>query len=131
MQTPTDMTAEGRIDQKIEQVKSDIGNSVVNLLKRANKIHLKGEGTATSAPTIEHNTVRWTLAWKEEEITYELNIVVAILDDGTQAHVDRVWVHRHVTTPFDFDGRTPTTHMRRLTSLSSAEIKNAVEAEFD
>lgn len=130
MINPTDLTAENRINQKIEQIKAEIGLAVVNLLKDANRRYLKSKGKMNTLPTIERNSIRWTLAWKEEKTTFDLNVVVAVTDDGTQARVDRVWVHRHVTTPFDYDGHTPTTHMRRLTSLSIAEIKSAVEAEF-
>ncbi len=130
MITPTDPNAENRIHQKIDQVKSELGNAVSSLLKDANKRHLKSKGKVSAVPTIERSTVRWTLAWREEKMTFDLNVVVAVVDDGASARVDRVWVHRHVTTPFDYDGHTPTTHMRRLTSLSIAEIKSAIEAEF-
>ncbi len=126
----TNLNAENRINQKIDQVKSELDLPVVGLLKDANKRHLKSKGKVSSAPIIDRNNVRWTLAWKEEKTAFDLSVVIAIMDDGAQARVDRVWVHRHVTTPFDYDGHTPTTHMRRLTSLSIAEIKSAIEAEF-
>ncbi len=130
MISPTDLSAENRINQKIEQVKNELGTAVSSLLRDANKRYLKSKGKVSTTPTIERNSIRWTLAWREEKMTFDLSIVVAVIDDGAQARVDRVWVHRHVTTPFDYDGHTPTTHMRRLTSLSIAEIKSAVEAEF-
>jgi hypothetical protein len=130
MLTPTDLSAEDRINQKIDQIKGELGAAIVSLLKDTNKRHLKSKGKVNTSPTIERNSVRWTLAWTEEKATFDLSVVIAILDDGSKARVDRVWVHRHVTTPFDYDGHTPTTHMRRLTSLSIAEIKTAVEAEF-
>ncbi len=131
MMPPTDLSAENRISQKIEQVKGELGTAVVNLLRDANKRHLKSKGRVSAVPTIDRNSLYWTLAWKEDKATFALRVVIAIMDDGTQARIDRVWVHRHVTTPFDYDGHTPTTHMRRLTSLSIAEIKSAVEAEFE
>ncbi|MBI5029542.1 MAG: hypothetical protein HZB51_03380 [Chloroflexi bacterium] len=130
MITPSELSAENRINQKIEQIKNDIGVAITNLLKDANKRYLKTKGKVSTMPTIDHNNLRWTLAWTEEKITFDLSVVIAVTDNGTEARVDRVWVHRHVTTPFDYDGHTPTTHMRRLTSLSIAEIKSAVEAEF-
>ncbi len=130
MTNPTALNAESRINQKIEQVKNEIGAAVGNLLRDANKRYLKSKGKLAATPIVDHNSVRWTLSWKEEKTTFDLSVVVAVVDDGTQARVDRVWVHRHATTPFDYDGHTPTTHMRRLTSLSIAEIKSAIEAEF-
>ena len=130
MITPSELSAENRINQKIDQVKNDIGVAVVSLLKDANKRFLKSQGKVSTVPTIDRDNVRWTLAWMEEKITFDLSVVVAVKDDENEARVERVWVHRHVTTPFDYDGHTPTTHMRRLTSLSIAEIKSAIEAEF-
>jgi hypothetical protein len=130
MPIPTEPKTQDRINQQLEQVKRDLGDNIVNLLRDANRTHLDGKAIMAAAPTIDRNSVRWTLAWKENEVSFNLNVVVAVVDDGKQARVDRVWVHRHVTTPFDFDGHTPTTRMRRLTSLSIAEIKSAIEAEF-
>jgi len=130
MITPTDLSAEDRTNQKLDQVKADLNLAVIGLLRDANKRHLKSAGKVNTVPTIDRNSIRWTLAWQEEKTTFDLSVVVAVVDDGKEARIERVWVHRHATTPFDYDGHTPTTHMRRLTSLSIAEIKSAVEAEF-
>jgi hypothetical protein len=130
MTTLAERNAQERIDEKIEQVKREFGSGVMNLLKAANRTHLRSRGKVTILPLVDRNNVRWGLSWKDKKMSYDLNIVVAINDDGIQARVDRVWVHRRVSTPFDFDGHTPTTHMRRLTSLAIAEIAEAIEAEF-
>lgn len=124
------LTERDRIDQKIEQIKQDIGRGVIDLLRQVNRTHLKHRGKISLLPMIDRNNVRWSLTWQEGTMSFALNVVVALKDDGTQALVDRVWVHRHVTTPFDFDGHTPTTRMRRLTGLSLEEIGKAIEAEF-
>jgi len=130
MTTLTERGAQERIDQLIEQIKREFGNDILNLLKAANRKYLKSRGKLTHQPLIDWNNVRWSLSWKDAKMSYELNVVVAISDDGAQARVDRVWVHRHVSTSFDFEGHTPTTHMRRLTGLAIAEIAEAIDAEF-
>jgi hypothetical protein len=130
LKTPAELSAQERINQKIEQVKHEIASGIVNLLQAANIKHLKSKGKVTALPIVDRNSVRWSLAWKQEKTMFDLSIVVTLSDDGTRARVDRVWVHRHAATPFDFDGHTPTTHMRRLTSLSIPEIEAAIEAEF-
>lgn len=122
--------ANERINAVIEQVKRDFGNGIVDLLKMVNQTHLKGKGKVTSQPKIDRSNVRWILAWKQDKISYDLNIVVSVDDDGIEARVGKVWVHRHASTDYDFDGHTPTTRMRRLAGLSLNEIKEAVEAEF-
>ncbi len=122
---------QARITEKIEQVKHAYSDEINELLKEVNRARLNGKGKITEAPIVEGNSLRWTLAWKEErKISLELNIVVNIEDDGQQARVGRVWVHRHASTPLDYEGHTPTTRMRRLTALSIPEIKEAIEAEW-
>ena len=130
MPNATAQTAQDRINQQIEFVKHEYGNGIVNLLKETNKTRLQSKGKLTLSPTQDRNSLRWTLAWKENKISFELNVVFSLTDNGAQARIDRVWVHRHASAPFDFEGHTPTTHMHRLTSLSLAEIKSAIEAEF-
>jgi hypothetical protein len=122
--------AEERISNKLDEIQQEIGTSIVELLREMNKTKLAGKGKVSMRPTRERASMRWTLAWKQEKISYDLNLIVSVNDDGTQARVDRVWVHRHASSDYDFDGHTPTTRMRRLTSLSLEEIKQAIEAEF-
>lgn len=119
-----------RINAVIEQVKRDFGKGIVDLLKTTNQTFLKGKGKVTSQPKIDRSNVRWALVWKQDKISYDLNIVVSVDDDGVQARVGKVWVHRHASTDYDFDGHTPTTRMRRLAGLSLNEIKEALETEF-
>ncbi len=125
----TDSTQD-RINRQIEQVKNEFSKSIVELLKEVNKQHLKGKGNVAPQPIIDRTNLRWTLAWKVGKISYDLNIVANVEDDGKQARISKVWVHRHASTDYDFDGHTPTTRMRRLTGLSLAEIKEAIEAEL-
>jgi hypothetical protein len=119
-----------RISAKVEEVKRDFSDGITELLKETNKWRLGGKGKIVAAPKVDHNSLRWTLAWKEGKIAFELNVVVSIEDDGRRARVGRVWVHRHASTPFDFDGHTPTTRMRRLTGLAIEEIREAIETEW-
>jgi hypothetical protein len=119
-----------RIDTKIEGVKGEYAAGIRELLSEVNTTRLKGKGKI-EPPVVEGSSLRWTLAWREErEISLELNIVANVEDDGRQARVGRVWVHRHASTPMDFEGHTPTTRMRRLTSLSIAAIREAIDAEW-
>ena len=119
-----------RIDAKIEEVKGEYAAGIHELLSEVNATRLKGKGKI-EPPVVEGSSLRWTLAWREEsKISLELNIVANVEDDGRQARVGRVWVHRHASTPMDFEGHTPTTRMRRLTSLSIAAIREAIDAEW-
>lgn len=119
-----------RIDQKIAEIKRDHGQAIVDLLNETNQTHLQSKGKVTSQPTIDQNSLRWTLAWKQGKITCDLNIVVSVDDDGQAARVGRAWVHRHASTDYDFEGHTPTTRMRRLAGLTLKEIRAALEAEW-
>lgn len=121
---------QARINQMIDSLKNEFSSGVVAMLKDANRAHLNGKGKVTLSPVVDSMSIRWMLVWNEGKVSFELNIVVTMMDDGAQARVDRVWVHRHVTTPFDFDGNTPSTHMHRLTGLNLPEIRAAVESEF-
>ncbi len=126
-----DEAKQARIDDKIEQVKRDYSDAIRALLQETNRTRLKGRGKVIAVPEAERNSLRWTLAWKEQQkISFELNIVVNIEDDGHTAQVGRVWVHRHASTPIDFEGHTPTTRMRRLARLDIDEIRQAIEAEW-
>ena len=122
---------QGRINAKIEEIKGIHSDGIQELLKEVNRTRLRGKGNITETPIIEGNSLRWRLAWKEKrKISFELSIVVNVEDDGRQAHVGRVWVHRHASTPLDYEGHTPTTRMRRLTGLNIPDIREAIEAEW-
>jgi hypothetical protein len=118
-----------RIKRKIEEVKNDFGDAICDLLKEVSKTHLKGKGKLAAAPVIERNSLRWTLEWKIGEISFDLNVIAVVEDDGRAARVARVLVQRHASTPLEFEGHTPTTRMRRVAKLSIADIREAIEAE--
>jgi hypothetical protein len=122
-------SAQERINVKLEQIKSEYGAAIVDLLKEANRTRLKGKGRVTPAPAMDENSLRWSLSWQAGEISYGLAVVAHVADDGQQARVSKVWVHRHASTPLDFEGHTPTTRMRRLASLSLSELGEAINAE--
>ncbi len=120
-----------RIDATIEGIKRDYSSRVVDLFQDLNTSRLRGNGKITAAPVVEGASLRWTLEWTEErKISFELSLVVNVEDDGREARIGRVWVHRHASTPLDYDGHTPTTRMRRLTGLSLREIREAIDAEW-
>ncbi len=120
-----------RIDATIEGIKRDYSSRVVDLFQDLNTSRLSGNGKITAAPVVEGASLRWTLEWTEErKISFELSLVVNVEDDGREARIGRVWVHRHASTPLDYDGHTPTTRMRRLTGLSLREIREAIDAEW-
>jgi hypothetical protein len=126
-----DQAKELRMQAKIDEVKTDFNGSIVALLAEVNAQRLRGEGTVTPTPIIERTNLRWTLAWKEKEkVSFDLNVVVGIEDDGTQAKVGRVWVQRHASTALDYEDHTPTTRMRRLAILSLDDIRDAIEQEM-
>ncbi len=132
--------AQERIEQKIAEIQSKFGESIRNLLHEVNRTKLNGKGKVSAAPAVDQNTIRWTLAWKASApggvrkrrgiVSYELNVIASVEDDGHQARVSRVWVHRRASTPMEFDGHTPTTRMRRLAQLSLPDIRAAIEAEW-
>ncbi|MBI5303512.1 MAG: hypothetical protein HY868_15365 [Chloroflexi bacterium] len=121
---------QARIKQLIGNIQVEFGDSVGALLQEVNHIRLKDNGTLLAKAAVERDSIRWTLEWHEGPIQFDLNVVAAIEDDGRYAKIARVWVQRHATTPLDYDGHTPTTRMRRLTALSLAEIREAIEAEW-
>lgn len=122
--------AQERIAKKIEQVKNEMSKDLVALLKQVNATRLAGEGKVTATPIVDRASLRWTLAWEQGKISYDLNIVVRFDDDGNTARVAGVWVHRHASTPLEYEGHTPTTRMHRLTGLSLQEIREAIDAEW-
>jgi len=122
--------AQERITQKIDQVKATLGNDIVTMLEQVNATRLAGKGKVTPTPVADRASLRWVLEWKQGKISYDLNVVVRFDDDGQTARVAGVWVHRHASTPLEFEGHTPTTRMHRLTGLSIKEIREAIEAEW-
>ena len=118
-----------RINKKIEEVKIALGKDLVVLLKQANATRLAGKGKVTTAPVVDRASLRWRLEWKQDRVSYDMNVVVRFDDDGQTARVAGVWVHRHASTPMEFEGHTPTTRMR-ITGLDIEEIREAIEAEW-
>jgi hypothetical protein len=122
---------EARIRVRIEEVRREYHDGIIDLLKEMNERRLLGKGQVASAPVVERTNIRWNLTWKEKlKISYDLNVVIGVEDDGKQARVGRVWVHRHASTPLDYEDHTPTSRMRRLSGFSMKEIREAVEAEL-
>jgi hypothetical protein len=121
---------EERIAQKAEEIRGAFGKDIVTVLKQANAAHLTGKGKVTATPVVDRASLRWTLAWEQDEISYDLNVVIRFDDDGKSASVAGVWIHRHASTPLEFEGHTPTTWMHRLTGLSIKEIRAVIEAEW-
>ncbi len=129
--TERDNLQQARIDAKMQEIKRAYDEEIYLLLKEVNKTHLKNKGRITTTPVVENDNLRWTLAWKEQQkISFELHVVISIEDDGHAAKVGRVWIHRHASTPIDFEGHTPTTRMRRLATLSMDGIREAIDAEW-
>jgi hypothetical protein len=119
-----------RIDKKIEEVKTALGKDIVALLKQVNATRLADKGKVTTTPVADRASLRWTLAWSQDKVSYDMNVVIRFDDDGQTARVAGAWVHRHASTPLEFEGHTPTTRMHRLTGLSIKEIREAIEAEW-
>lgn len=113
-----------------EQFQREHGKRIVDLLGETNQTHLKGKGKLMLQPLINGNLLRWTLTWMQDQIAFDLNIVVNVATDGGQAQAESVFVHRHASAPYDFQGHIPTTRMRRVKGFSMAAIKDAVQAEF-
>lgn len=122
--------AQARIAKRIEEVKDALGKDIVALLKQVNTTRLAGKGKVTATPIADRASLRWMLAWEQDKISYDLNVVVRFDDNGQTARVAGVWVHRHASTPMEYEGHTPTTRMHRLTGLAIKEIKEAIEAEW-
>ena len=119
-----------QITKKIEEIQGAFGKDIVTLLRQVNTTRLAGKGKVAAAPVADRASLRWTLEWKKDRISYDLNVVVRFDDDGQTARVAGAWVHWHVSTPMEFEGHTPTTRMHRLTGLSIKEIREAIDAEW-
>lgn len=121
---------EERIGDKLDEIQQEWSKPIVNLLRETNKVKLGNKGRLVARPARDRSSLRWTLAWREGKVAYDLNIVVHVEDDGKTARVSKVLVHRHASADYDYDGHTPTTRMRRLNGLSLEEIKQTIEAEL-
>ena len=120
-----------RINQKLDELKRDMGPGIDGLLAELNRTRLNGKGTTAAAPAVEKNGLRWTLAWSaEQNVSYELNVVIQIEDTGKIARVSKVWIHRRVATPIGYEGHTPTTKMLLIATLSIANIREAILLEW-
>ncbi len=124
------ITPPDRMTPKMEEIKREFGGEIVDLFKELNRIRLKGVGTITPLPVMDRKSLRWSLSWKAEPISFEISIIIRFEDDGQVARVAGVWVHRHASTPMDFEGHTPTTRMHRLTTLTMPAIREAIDAEW-
>lgn len=122
--------AEERISNKLDEIQQEWSKPIVELLRETNKIKLGNKARLVARPARDRSGLRWTLAWRDDKIAYDLNVVVHVEDDGKAAKVSKVIVHRHASADYDYDGHTPTTRMRRLSELSLTEIKQAIEAEL-
>jgi hypothetical protein len=121
---------QARIAKQIDEVKATLGKEIVALLRQVNAARLASKGKVTATPIVDRASLRWVLAWEQDKISYDLNVVVRFDDDGQRARVAGVWVHRHASTPMEYEGHTPTTRMHRLTGLAIKEIKEAIDAEW-
>jgi hypothetical protein len=122
--------AEERINEKLAEIQQGVGKSITELLRETNKTKLAGKGKVSAHPIRERSGLRWTLAWHEGKVAYDLNVVVNVEDDGKETRVSKVLVHRHASADYDYEGHIPTTRMRRLAKLDIAEIKDAITAEM-
>lgn len=121
---------EERIASKLDEIQQEWSKPIAGLLREINRIKLGGKGKTMLRPTRDRASLRWTLAWHEGKIAYDLNVIIHVEDDGKAAKVSKVLIHRHASADYDYDGHTPTTRMRRLSELSLTEIKQAIEAEL-
>ncbi len=121
---------EERIGDKLDEIQQEWSKPIVNLLRETNKVKLGNKGRLVARPARDRSSLRWTLAWRDGKIAYDLNVVVYVEDDGKVTKVSKVLVHRHASADYDYDGHTPTTRMRRLNGLSLEEIKQTIEAEL-
>lgn len=119
-----------RLQQKIKEVEDELGPKLYAMLMQVNRERLNGKGQVKESAITDEHSLRWMMKWKESKITYEMSIVVRVEDNGREAHVGGAWVHRHASTPLDFEGHTPTTRMRRVTKVSIEDIHDAIEAEW-
>ncbi len=122
---------QNQLDQKLDATEREFSQPIYDLLGQVNETRLKNAGDIAKQLVRDRYSLRWVMKWQDsEEISYELNIVIRVEDTGSEARVSGIWVRRHAATLFDFDGDTPTTHMRRVTDISIQGIRAAVEAEL-
>lgn len=121
---PKDST-NARLDQKASQIIRDQGPLIHHLLADMNHIQLADQGKLGSAE-IGRRNVRWKLEWQAGPVSYKMHVVIGLKDDGISARIDRVLVQREASTPFAFEGHTPTTTMRTLGSFNLEEIRRTV-----
>jgi hypothetical protein len=130
MKMPVTLSAKNQTDEKAQQFLREYGDQIVDLLGKVNRAHLRGQGKILFHPISEDDILHWTLEWKQDQVSFDLNLVVHIEKNDDSLPVESVLVHRHACAPYDFAGHMPSTRMRRLNGFSMPEIKRAVEAEF-
>ncbi len=117
-------TSETRLKNKAAEVAEKSGAAIQQLLAELNAARLNGAGKISHDSQPQH--VRWSLEWKRETITYRLRIAARLVDDGSEARFDQVLVQKEAWTAYQFEGHTPTTTMKRVSSLDIAKIREAV-----
>ncbi len=118
--------ANKRLEQKASEVVTQFGPAIHQALAELNKTRLKNQGRLSSAE-VGRRGVRWVLEWQAGEISYKMHIAIRIVDNGNSAAIDQVMVEKEASTPFLFEGHTPTTTMKIVRELNIDEIKKALE----
>ncbi len=118
-------SANARLDRKASEVIRDLGPLIHQLLADINHTYLAAKGKLGSAEMGRRN-VRWVLEWQTDQVTFKLHVVVGLKDDGKHAEVDRVLIQREASTPFTFEGHTPTTTMRTMDKFSLEETRRTI-----
>ncbi len=120
-----------RLAKKLDEVEDEYDIPISDLFAEINRTQLGDAGKRVATPYRDEYSLRWVMKWDgADSASYELSIVFRVEDTGSEARIAGIWVRRHASMPFDFDGDTPTTHMRRVTDISMDGIRAAVEAEM-
>lgn len=120
----TSPAAEARLDQLASVIAQNIGPGIQQLFAELNRTRLNGQGKVKSE--ISRRVIRWMLEWRTQSITYKMRVMILLADDEKRAFVDRVLVQKEASTPAIFEGHTPTTTMKQVTSVSLEEIHRAL-----
>lgn len=130
MKMPVTISVKNHVGEKAQQFLRKYGDQIGNLLNETNRVNLRGKGKILFHPISDDDILHWTLEWKQDQVSLDLNLVVHIEKNDGPLQIESVLVHRHASAPYDFEGHMPTTRMRRLNGFSMLEIKRAVDAEF-
>jgi hypothetical protein len=119
--------AQSRLKAKAEEVARALGAPIEQLLADVNVTRLNNGGKIIPAEIQAHH-VRWALEWKSNAITYRLRVVVRLADNGQAARAEQTMVQCEASTPYNFEGHTPTTTMRQVVGVDLPHIREAVIA---